>query len=207
MALTTYAELKTSIASWLNRRDLTAIIPDFISLAEGDFNRKLRTRQNFQRSYTTLAERFTLLPTDFLEMKNLQLNTEFTDPMAFRSQAQLDANRRSTYISPGKPVEYTISGDSIEASPTPDTTYEIEMAYYKRVPALSVTNTTNWVLERHPDLYLYGALLHSAPYVKEDDRVALWSNAYSEVLSRIQMEELHSSFSGGTPTMSFQPIG
>ena len=42
MAITTYAELKTAIANWLNREDLTSVIPDFISLAEADFNRKLR---------------------------------------------------------------------------------------------------------------------------------------------------------------------
>ena len=45
MALTTYTELKASLANWLNRSDLTTeIADDFIKLAEADFNSKLRVR-------------------------------------------------------------------------------------------------------------------------------------------------------------------
>ena len=39
MTITTYATLKTAIADFLNRDDLTSVIPTFIALAEADMQR------------------------------------------------------------------------------------------------------------------------------------------------------------------------
>ena len=54
MSITTYAELKTAIASWLNRDDLTSVIPDFIALTEAALNRDLRHLQMIDRDDATI---------------------------------------------------------------------------------------------------------------------------------------------------------
>jgi hypothetical protein len=73
MALTTYTELKTSIGDWLNRSDLTNAIPDFISLAEAQVERTLRTRQMIVRANASFDAQYGAVPADFLETKSLKL--------------------------------------------------------------------------------------------------------------------------------------
>ena len=71
MALNSYSALKTSIANWLNRSDLTTEIEDFIVLAEKDFNSKLRIRQmvSTDSSFSINAETVAL-PTGFLQVRD-----------------------------------------------------------------------------------------------------------------------------------------
>jgi hypothetical protein len=92
MALSTYAELKSSVADWLNRSDLTTAIPDFISLAEAQMERKLRTRQMISRASATISTEYSALPDDFLEVKSLKLQTSPVTPLQFEircAQCQL----------------------------------------------------------------------------------------------------------------------
>ena len=58
MAITTYAELKSSIANWLNRDDLTAVIPDFIALAEAQIARDIRHWRQEKRVTTSVNEQY-----------------------------------------------------------------------------------------------------------------------------------------------------
>ena len=72
MALATYANLKTSIANWLNRSDLTTeIADDFIKLAEADFNSKLRVRKMITQSSFTIDSETEAVPTGFLSTSAL----------------------------------------------------------------------------------------------------------------------------------------
>ena len=90
MALGTYAQLKTSIADWLNRSDLTSAIADFITLAEAEFNRTVRVRQMIVRANATLDSEYTQLPSDFLQMENLVLLTTTPTKLEFLSDEQSD---------------------------------------------------------------------------------------------------------------------
>jgi hypothetical protein len=73
MALGTYSELKTSIANYLNRDDLTSVIPDFITLTENRLDRELRVRANMVRATTTTTSGtpFYNLPTDLIELRSV----------------------------------------------------------------------------------------------------------------------------------------
>ena len=75
MALSTYTELKTSIANWLNRTDLTSeIAEDFIVLAEKDFNSKLRIRKmNATDASFTINAETVALPTGFLQLRDMYI--------------------------------------------------------------------------------------------------------------------------------------
>jgi hypothetical protein len=92
MALSTYTELKTAIADWLDRGDLTANIPDFITLAEARVNRELRIRPQEVRSTmtTTAGNRYHALPGGYLSMRNIQINNDPTVPLEFISLEMLD---------------------------------------------------------------------------------------------------------------------
>ena len=206
MAIDTYSGLKTTIADYLNRDDLTSVIPSFITLAEAKFNRKLRVRQMVKRATATLDTQYFAFPADFLQAKEFQLNTNPITILQFVTQNQGDYGSASQYIATGKPQFYTIIGTQIEVIPTPDTSYTGELTYYGKIPVLSDSNTSNWLLAYAPDLYLYGALLEASPYLKDDERLAVWGSLYTGSIGDIEIADQRASVAS-TPIVRARSLG
>jgi hypothetical protein len=206
MALDTFSGLKTTIADYLNRDDLTSIIPSFISIAEAKFNRKLRVRQMVKRATATLDTAFFAFPSDFLQAKEFQLNTNPITYLEFVTEKQGDLMRQDAIIAPGKPKYYTIVGTQLEVIATPDDGYTGELTYYGKIPALSDSNTSNWLLAYAPDLYLYGALVEATPYLKDDERLGTWSTLYTNSLGDIEVADQRASVSS-TPIVRARSLG
>lgn len=205
MALTSYSTLKSSIADWLNRDDLTSVIPDFISLAEAQIERKVPTQKMVKRANATIDTPFSALPSDFVSAKSLVLtSTAPVQPLVFLSEDELDA-KKWTYRTTGKPIYYALIGNQIEVLPAPDTGYTAELTYVATLAKLSDSNTSNWVLERHPDVYLYGSLLQAAPYLRDDERVALWTTLYGQALEDMIVQNERAAFSQGRLAMTVKP--
>jgi hypothetical protein len=197
-----YTQLKSSVADFLNRQDLSSVIPTFVTFCEADINRKLRHRKMLARATAVLDEQYTALPTDFLEAKNIQLNVEPPVSLKYVTLEHADLLRSGTYSSAGQPKYYTILGSSLEVVPTPSIEYTIELAYYQSFTALDEEeNTTNWLLTNHPDVYVYGTLVHSAPYLKDDERIAVWVGLYEKALSDLKVESETAEFSGSALRM------
>ena len=200
MALGTFTELKDAIADWLDRSDLTARIPDFITLAEARLNRDLRIRPMEVRSSmeTTSGQRYFNLPGGYLQMRNIQINTNPITPLEYITPEMLDRLYGSDTT--GKPKAYTLIGDEIQLAPIPDSDYTVEMAFYEKFTALgdgtSGTVTTNWLTLNAPDVLLYGALLEAEPFIKNDERIGLWLNAYNGAVKKIQDADARDRHSG-----------
>ena len=206
MALSTYSELKASIADWLNRDDLTSVIPDLITLCEADLNRRLRVREMIARSTGATSTQFTVLPSDFLEARNVQINTSPPAVLDYRSPEALDRYRATIGDNADTPIYYTLIGDTIEVAPTPSSGVTIEIVYYKKFTPLSDANP-NFILQTHPDVYLYGSLLHSAPYLHGDERIGTWAGIYDAKVERMNDADSSSQHSGNTLRMLSNPIG
>jgi hypothetical protein len=95
-----------------------------------------------------------------------------------------------------QPLFFTIFGSEIELCPTPDQDYTVEMVYRQNLPALA-SNSTNWLLTLAPDLYLYGALLESAPYIKEDARIQTWGLGFTSALNDVNGLGQMSTYNAG----------
>ncbi len=196
MALQTYSDLKASIAGFLNRIDLTAVIPDFIQLAEAQINRRLRTRRMIGRSTATLAGEFIALPSDFGGPRTMQITGPATQRVVpFVEPTQADVEREKYFAgTPGLPEFYTVVGEEFQFVPPPDTSYALQLTYWQRLAVLSVTNASNWVLQDHPDAYLYGALVQSAPYLKDDGRLTVWGTLFTQALDDIEDEDSQAAY-------------
>ena len=203
MALGTYSDLLASTADFLNRSDLTSVIPDFVTMAEADLNRTLRVREMSVRTRAPIDSQYVKLPADFLGMRNIDLLTDPITPMTYKNLQNLDIHRVGDAT--GKPIYYSIMQNNIEFAPVPDGDYTIEIVYYQKVPPLSA-NTTNWLLDAHPDAYLYGTLQHSAPYLQSDERVGIWAGKYMQIIEQITTSDEKAKFSGSTPSISFTPF-
>jgi hypothetical protein len=195
MAITTYSELQSAVADFLNRDDLTSAIPTFISLAEADIARQLRHTNQEKRLTADLDERYEILPDDFLEMRRMSLSdgTQL-EPM---SGTEMGDRRYKNQDVANQPQYYYITAGEIEFYPTPDDTYEMTMLYYARIPALSDTSTSNWLLTDYPDIYLYGALMHSAPYLADDARLQVWASMYTKAIGDANLTSKRSTYAGG----------
>lgn len=205
MALTSYSALRSSIADWLNRDDLTSVIPDFISLAEAQIERKLPTQKMVKRSTATIDTPFSALPSDFLAAKSLVLTaTAPVRPLTFLTEDELDA-KKYIYRTTGTPQYFALIGNQIEVLPPPDTGYAAELTYVATLAKLSDSNVSNWVLERHPDVYLYGSLLQAAPYLRDDERIGVWSSIYQNAINDMIVQDERASFSGGRLAMAVKP--
>ena len=196
MAITTYAELKSSIANWLNRDDLTSVIPDFISLTEAGINRDLRHYKMVNRVDATLDSRYVQMPADWLETVRFGITSGTTYRLELVSRDDMLEYRQNTSDIAGIPKFYANIGDTIEVFPTPAAEYQMQLQYYAKTPALSDSNTTNWLLTDAPDIYLYGALVQAAPYLNDDARTQTWAALYSAAMQSMQKASDDTRFAG-----------
>jgi hypothetical protein len=209
VSFASYTDLQTAVAEWLGRETDAAILarmPDFISLCEAKLNRDLRSNKMEKRA-TALVNmlsdepEFVSLPSDFQTMRRVRLNgVEGKPRLEFLSGQQADEFRTRSGNAPGRPQFFTIFGDEMELIRTPDMAYSIEMVYRANIPALSAANPSNWLLAMAPDIYLYGALLETAPYIKEDERLSTWATGFKYALDSINQLSRDQAYNAGPMT-------
>jgi hypothetical protein len=118
--------------------------------------------------------------------------------LTYITPAQMDQIKGGS--TSGQPSSYTILGDDIRFAPIPDSNYTLYLNYYKQFPALSDTNTTNYILTNHPAIYLYGALYHSANFLGGIDpqRLQGWQQNYTTALERLERNDREDAY-GNAP--------
>ena len=201
MAITTYAELQTATANWLDRTDLTARIPEFIELSEANFNRVIRQPDMVTKNDSfSIASRYNTLPSDTLEIVRIVLDLTPVVVLEYLTPEEI-SERRVSMSATGKPYYFTVIGGStnqLEVVPSPDSTYTSSIVYYTRIAALSDSATSNWLLAAHPDIYLFGTLVEAEPYLKNDERMPMWTNRLDKALMALRLQgerELHTGSS------------
>jgi hypothetical protein len=172
MSLTNYSDLQTSVAGWLHRADLTAIIPDLVTLGEATINRKLRLLQmeNVASLTTSITDRFATLPTGFMEAIDLSLYLD--DYPQTLTQVPLSKINGNSLTDQAQPRFYAISSN-IVFDVISDEVYTLSLRYLKKLDL--ATDTTNYVMTTYPDIYLYATLMAAEPYMKNDKRLGIWA--------------------------------
>lgn len=181
MALANYTDLIGALASWLNRSDYSALLPDFIALAEAEFNRKLRTMDMDARSTATLSDSIAL-PADFAGIRSISISGTYLSYVSASDFFSLDLNGE------GYPFYYTIADGQFFFAPFPSGG-NVTITYHQKIPALTSTNATNWLMTRAPDLYLFGALAQAEFYGWNDERLPMIKSRVDEIIDQIEIEE------------------
>jgi len=196
MPFTTYTDLKTSIANYLARTDLTSQIPDFITLAENRLRRELRMRQMLKLVYaTTIANESTLsLPIDFLEIRDLHLNNTPITALQYLSPSVFYRNADVTTV--GVPSKYTVLANDFQFARIPDSEYNVRMLYYAAPTYLSDSNTSNVFLVNCPDALLYASLGEAEPYIMNDERLQTWAALYQKAVDTINRSDEKQEYAG-----------
>ena len=138
------------------------------------------------RSDANLNSEYTQTPSDWFQTQTLILETNPVTQLEYITPEALNAKRASS-VAVGKPLWYTMIGTEIQVYPPPDGTYTAELVYYAEIPALTDSNTTNWLLTLAPDIYLYGTLMQTAPYLQDDARLQTWAALYQKKMQDIEI--------------------
>jgi len=205
MALSTFSELKTSVANYLNRDDLTSVIPDFITLTENRINRELRSRANVSRVITTTTSGTDIydFPADLIELRSVSY-VSGNNKNALSYMTPESGTREYGTTANGSPRAYSSLGKVIKLIPTPDAEYTIELIYYNQLASLSDSRTTNNILTEFPSLYLYGACLEGAIFLNDSDEITRFDAIFNRTLVSIQESEEKARYGGNVMTMTVQ---
>jgi hypothetical protein len=203
VALDNYTNLQAAIAAWMDRSDLTGVIPDFVTLFETTANAELPLRTRFNlatATLTTAAGAATVaLPSDFLEAKALINQTDPKEVLANAGASQLYTAQ--PHAATGRPKGYTYTAAGLELAPTPDSAYSLKLYYYQRITALSAEAPGNWLLATFPNLYLFGSLVAAEAYLGTDPRLQLWKDLSADLIAKLAAANERGQF-GGTPLMA-----
>ena len=178
MALSNYTELQSAIATWLHRSDLTAVIPDFIALAESRINSALTLRVMEQEAAlaTVYGQDYAAMPSRMVEaiavyITNNGVQSEMTrvDPTAIVAS---NVN--------GQPQYWATDGDTIKFDCPLDAAYSISLRYKQGFDLASTS--TNWLMTRHPRLYLFGAQAEACAYTRDPQGLSLFDGLFNQAL-------------------------
>lgn len=171
MAITTFAQLKTALSDWSDQgASLDSYLEDFITLTTDAFNfgsqgmDPLRVREMVAVTSLTPTAGACTLPTDYLEYRRVVEEASIRRDLRYIAPTAVEQaypDRAS-----GLACDFTIIGGSLYMYPV--SSNDIELTYYQKIPALSVSNTTNWLLTKHPTLYLHGGLMQVGIFRNDD---------------------------------------
>lgn len=205
MSIASYSELKTAVGRWLKRSDLTDYLGDFVTLGESRIYRDLRIRPMETALSTAISSGVVAVPSGYLDMKHAYINGTPVQKMQRKDPEWIYQNY-PTRSSDGKPLFFAREGENFIFGPYPDSAYTVKGIYYKRLDALSDSNTTNWFTSNAPDLLLYASLCEAEPFVKADARLAqllpIWEAKYNEIKGQIQRRDNNEEFSGSVLSVS-----
>ena len=180
--LNTYTDLATQLSDWLNRDDLTATqIQMFIELGEVYIFQKLRIKEMETTTSTAISASVIPVPSRYLSLKNAYVSSSPNQAL-IRTTPEFIRTRYPLSGSTGKPLYIAREGTNFIFGPAPDSNYTIAYTYYQRPTQLTPDATTNTIFPTVASLYFYAALVESATFTGEEDRVPLWAQKVSTLL-------------------------
>lgn len=198
---TTFAELVAAVGAWID--DTTVDAAEKIALAESEMRDRLLIGRA-EVSATLAVAANVALPADLGELVSLRITTNpvivprYVDPTEFDDVAPRLA-------ATGVPSRYTMLNGQLRFAPAPDGAYSAAITYRRDLPALSATNTTNWLLTRYPHAYLHGALKYALLFGIEDERAAQFDGLFQGALAAIREADARRR-TGPRPRMAMRPL-
>lgn len=190
MAFGDYTQLQAEIQSFLwDRTDVVAKIPTFITLAEAEMKRLLKTQQAVVSRPMALSAGNGVggLPGASRKIRSVVLNEISGNGTFELDYATPEAMAGYNFVNPARPRFYTIEGDRLRILPLPDQAYTGTVHYRSVFDPLADTNTTNWVLEQHPDIYLSGALKYAKMWLIDQDQD--WGSVFYGAIDQANQDE------------------
>jgi hypothetical protein len=177
----TYTDLIADLEGYLNRTDYTTRIPRFIQLTEARLNRLLDDPEMEVILTSTTTGQYLTLPSDLGEIRSVNVGN-------YRLRQASAADFSGFPAIAGIPSTYGLFNGQMAFAPMPATGSAVTILYTRRIPALDLSNQTNWLLDLAYDLYLYGCLLQANVYGWFDERIPLFKAAFDEAIGELRVD-------------------
>lgn len=194
-AIANYDDLIDKVQTlFLDRDDLAAEIPTFILLSEADMNRELRCPEMEDTYSFSVTSEDTPLPEDMLAMRAIYREASPDTPLKAMAPTALKQEYSGTT---GTPKAYSLVGGGIRVAPPPANEETLTMDYFAAIPNLSVEFASNWVLEKHPALYLHGTLFYAYMALDNEQKAQSHKFLFDSVLAAVNRQARNNRFGGG----------
>lgn len=193
MAINTYATLKTAMASWLDRTDLTAQLDDFVALGEVDIRNDVRIQAMEQYTIGTLTGETLAHPTRYLEARRLTVggvNFRYVTPEVYAAAVEAGSTQ-AIFTAIGQSF-YILGGTSGDA---------YTLIYYAAFAPMTADGDTNWLLTNYPNVYLFGACRQAGIFLEDDAKINKYTTLYQDAVGRLVSRERQSAVSGSALVM------
>lgn len=194
MSLANFTDLQASVARWAHRTDLTSLMADLVQLAEERIAKDLRLLEQVKSDTltTTPDVAAVALPADWLEFARdgVKYGGERVDYATVEQLARYEHG--PSYAA------YSIQGTNLLLAPVSSNAESIAVTYYARVPALSVSNPTNWLLTKYPSIYLNACLIEAAIYADDEQAAGRWGALYNKAVEAAKSTDAASRTNGAS---------
>jgi len=190
----TYDSLTRMVLQYLERSDPAVVeaIPTFITLCEFEIAQNIKTLGQMEVVDSVMQIGNPVIPKPARWRKTTSMtlsNAGVKQPIFVRKLEYLN-NYSQSVSSTGTPLYYAdYDFDHWFVAPTPDQAYTFEALCYTRLEPLSSANQTNWLTQNAPNAMLFGTLKQTAPFLKNDARLALWKSMFDEALLALKTED------------------
>lgn len=190
---TSYSTLKTEIADFAERNDLTSVIDTFIDLCEAEMQRELKLLEFETTGTVTVTSGSGTLPTGFLGARTLSWDGDEDRILRYVTPDRLNTFNASN---PSLVHYYTITGDTIKFAD--DASGTLNITYMARFTPLSDSNTTNAIITNHPAAYLYGSLKHLSVYLQNPEGAMGYDSLFKAELAAIKKDTQDRRYAGAS---------
>lgn len=184
----TYDELKDGIRRRIGRRsDVDDAIADSIWMTECEIQKdcKLTTNDATFSGSIAAGVDYVELPDDCVEPLYLKIAGDETGPIEVATR---DRVHQAQLVGGTTARQAFVHGNRLIFGPNPGAvTYTL---YYRSgVVHLGQKNQDNRLLVEYPQALLYGALMHLAPVIGDDSRIAQWEAQYNKACATVRRSE------------------
>lgn len=190
----TYDSLTSTVLQYLERRDAAVVeaIPTFITLCEFEIAQYIKTLGQMEvvDSTMNIGNPVIAKPARWRKTVSMTLsNSGSKQPILLRKLEYLNAYAQDVTAT-GIPLYYAdYDFEHWIVAPTPNQAYAFEALCYTRLQPLSSAYQTNWLTQNAPNAMLFGTLKQTAPFLKNDARLALWKQMFDEALAALKTED------------------
>jgi hypothetical protein len=190
----TYDSLTSTVLQYLERSDpaVVAAIPTFITLCEFEIAQNIKTLGQMEVVDSTMQVGNPVIPKPARWRKTTSMtlsNNGVKQPIFVRKLEYLN-NYAQSVTSTDTPLYYAdYDAEHWFVAPTPDQAYAFEALCYTRLEPLSSSHQTNWLTQNAPNAMLFGTLKQTAPFLKNDARMAVWKSMFDEALAALKAED------------------
>src|SRR6185503_4695161 len=179
---TTLDTLTATAVRWSDRQDIDpALVVDMVGNVTGRLNRLLRMPDMESAELMQCFGGSITIPDDFIALRSI---TGESDEYGRNTLQYIPTDVFTQYVlnnqeAPNGIVYYTRLGRYWRLYPNniPDG-IAFRVNYYKNLPELNTVFPTNWLLQKYPQMFLYGLLEQIYMFTMDQDRAAYWKEKF-----------------------------